>query len=480
MAPTTPETRLERDMLGSREVPADALWGIHTLRAMENFPISGRRVPAALVHAYGHVKLAAAVTHRALEYLDDARFEAVAAACRELAAGTLDAHIVVDAFQGGAGTSTNLNVCEVIANRALQLAGRRPGDYEFIDPLEHVNLHQSTNDTYPTALRIAVYGRLKDLELAVTRLQEACQAKEREFADVLCVGRTEMMDAVPTTLGRTFGAWAEALSRDRWRVYKCTERIRVVNLGGTAIGTGMGAPRDYIFLVVEELRAITGLPLARAENLFEATQNADVFVEVSGILKAHAVNLLKMSGDLRLLASGPDAGLGEIHLPELQAGSSIMPGKVNPVLPEMMAQAATQCMALDQAIALAAGAGQLELNAFLPQIAVNLLDSLDLLCGASALAADRCIRGITADRNRCRDLALRSAMMATVLVPVIGYHKAVEVAQAMRQEGLDLFAATQKVAGLPRERVAPLVEPAAVNALGFVPHRAMGPGCACS
>ncbi|MFH1732233.1 MAG: aspartate ammonia-lyase [Planctomycetota bacterium] len=461
-------TRTERDLLGTMEIPAGALWGIHTARAVENFSISGRRIHPALIHAYGEVKLAAATANHALGYLDDEQFQHVASACREMAGGDLDEQIVVDAFQGGAGTSTNLNVCEVIANRALILAGRKPGGYEFIDPLEDVNRHQSTNDTYPTALRIAIFRGLKRLETAVTMLQEQCQAREREFADVLRTGRTEMMDAVPVTLGRTFGAWSEAFARDRWRVYKCTERIRVVNLGGTAVGTGLGAPRPYIFRVVDDLRAIVGLPIARAENLFEATQNCDVYVEVSGILKAVAMNLLKVSGDLRLMASGPTTGFGEIVLPQLQAGSSIMPGKVNPVIPEMMAQAAIQAAALDQAAAFAAGSGQLELNAFLPQIAANLLEVLDLLIGSCRAAAEKCIGGITAKTDRCRDLALHSAALATVLVPVVGYHTATAIAAAMRDETLDLFAAAQKVAGLSRKNVDALITPAAVNELGFV------------
>ena len=468
------DTRTERDLLGTLEIPGDALWGIHTARAVAHFDISGRRVHPEMIHAYGEVKLAAATVNHALGYLDRERFEPIAAACREMAVGALDEHIIVDAFQGGAGTSTNLNVCEVVANRALVLAGRAPGDYDFIDPLEHVNLHQSTNDTYPTAVRVAAFRGLKRLETVLTALQEACQAKEREFADVLRTGRTEMMDAVPTTLGRTFGAWAEAFARDRWRVYKCTERIRVVNLGGTAIGTGLGAPRAYIFRVVDQLRAIVGLPLARAENLFEATQNCDVYVEVSGILKAVAMNLLKVSGDLRLMASGPAAGLAEIVLPRLQAGSSIMPGKVNPVIPEMMAQAATQAAALDTAIAFAAGSGQLELNAFLPQTAANLLEILDLLIGSCRAAAERCIGGITANADRCRDLALCSAALATVLVPSIGYHAATEVARLMREEDLDLFDAASRAAGLARDDVEALITPAAVNALGFADREENG------
>ena len=265
---------------------------------------------------------------------------------------TLDEHVIVDALQGGAGTSTNMNVNEVLANRAVQIAGFAPGDHALLSP-EHVNLHQSTNDTYPTALKVAALEGLKVLETAATRLTESCQQKEREFADVVKLARTQLQDAVPITLGRAFGAFADAFARDRWRVAKCAERLRVVNLGGTAVGTGLGAPRAYIFRVVDHLRQITGLGLARAENLLDATQNLDAVVEASGIVRALAASLIKVSNDLRLLASGPDAGLGEIRLPPVQVGSSIMPGKINPVIPEAVIQAGWAASGCDQTLFLA-------------------------------------------------------------------------------------------------------------------------------
>jgi aspartate ammonia-lyase len=462
------DQRKEHDNLGDKMIPAECLWGIHTARAVENFPITGRRVAPELIQAFGQVKLAAARTNRKLGFLSEEKAKFIEAAAGEMAGGGVDEHILVDALQGGAGTSTNLNVCEVIANRALVLAGKKPGDYGFIDPVEDVNMHQSTNDTYPTALKVAVYKLLKDLEAAVTFLQEACQDKERQFSDVLKIGRTELMDAVPMTLGRTFGAWADVYSRDRWRIYKCTERIRVINLGGTAIGTGLGAAREYIFKVTEELREITGLPLARAENLVEATQNADVFVEVGGILQAHASNLMKMGGDLRLLAGGPDTGFGEINLPALQAGSSIMPGKVNPVITEMVTQVAIEVFSDVNAIAMAAGSGQLELNAFLPLIAEKILGMLRTLTAANRLAAEKCIRGITANRERCRELALKSAALVTVLVPKIGYHKCAEITSYMKEHRCDVFAAAKAVANIERTELEQLISPEAVNALGFI------------
>jgi aspartate ammonia-lyase len=466
--------RRESDSLGEKMIPADALWGIHTARAMENFPITGRRIAQELIHAFGEVKQAAARTNGKLGYLPEEKASVIEKAASEMAAGKLDDHILVDPLQGGAGTSTNLNVCEVIANRALILAGREPGDYAFIDPVEDVNLHQSTNDTYPTALKVATYKLLKTLEAAVNDLQEACQEKERLFADVLKIGRTELMDAVPITLGRTFGAWADAYSRDRWRIYKCTERIRVVNLGGTATGTGMGAARDYLFKVTEELRAITGLPLARAENLVDATQNADVFVEVSGILQAHASNLMKMAGDLRLLASGPDAGLAEIVLPAVQMGSSIMPGKVNPVMTEMLTQVALDVFGSVSTITMAAGSGQLELNAFLPLIADKLLGMLKNLISANRLTAEKCIRGIGVNGEHCRELVYRSPVLATVLLPEIGYHQATEITRYMREQKCDIFEAARAVAGIEKDELNRLISPEAVNALGFVKNKQEG------
>jgi len=429
------EFRIEHDLLGERQVPADALYGIHTLRAGENFPLAGRPVHAALIHAYGQVKLACARVNHELGFIDDARADAIGRACGELAAGTLDEHVRVDALQGGAGTSLNMNVNEVIANRALQLLDRAPGDYDTIHPLDDVNRHQSTNDTFPTALKVAAIGGLRGLEQVLVALQEAFQAKERELAHVVKIGRTQLQDAVLTTLGREMSAYAEAFARDRWRVLKCEERLRVVNLGGTAIGTGLGAPRDYIFRVVDRLREVTGLGLARAENLVEATQNHDAFVEVSGILKACASNVLKVASDLRLLASGPKAGLAEVLLPPRQAGSSLMPGKINPVIPEAVLQAALAVMAHDQAIATACSLGNFELNAFLPLVADALLDSLDLLRNAADILRRNCIDGLRANEDACRRYVESSTATATALVGPLGYDAAQQVATTAARTG---------------------------------------------
>ncbi len=461
------DVRLEHDGLGEVAVPAGALYGGHTVRAVENFPLARRPVHPELVRAYGAVKLACARTNRALgAWADEARAAAIERACEEMAAGGLGEWVVVDALQGGAGTSTNMNVNEVLANRALQLLGQPLGRYDLVSPLDDLNLHQSTNDTYPTALRLAAIRLLHALEREVVALQEAFQARERAFAHVVKVGRTQLQDAVLTTLGREMSTYAEALSRDRWRIYKCEERLRVVNLGGTAIGTGLGAPRQFIFRATDELRAITGIGLARADNLQEATANADVFVEVSGILKALAATLWKVSSDLRLLASGPDAGLGELRLPARQAGSSIMPGKVNPVIPEAVTQAAMQVLAHDQAVAMAAAAGSLELNPFLPLVADVLLGSTELLARACRILREHCVDGLAADEDRCRATVDGATAMATALVPVLGYGEAGRLVALARASGRTLRDVVVADGVLTPEQLDELVSPEAVCRLG--------------
>jgi len=422
-------SRIEQDLIGTKEIPMTAYYGIHTARAAENFKVSRHLVHPELIKAIGIVKQAAAETNIFLGLLSADIGSAIFQAAGEIAEGRLTEHFIVDALQGGAGTSTNMNANEVIANRAIEILGGNKGDYGLVHPLDHVNLSQSTNDVYPTALRIAAIRLLVSLSESCAQLQGALQAKEAEFAGILKLGRTEMQDAVPITLGQEFSAWAEAIARDRWRLYKVEERLRQVNLGGTAVGTGLNADRKYIFTVIERVRSLTGLGLSRNENMIDGTQNADVFVEVSGLLKACAATLIKISGDLRLLSSGPRGGLGEIRLPDLQAGSSIMPGKVNPVLPEMLAQVAYQTIAQDLAITLAAQGGQLELNAFLPLIAANLLPAMESLGNAMRILADNCIRGIEADPARCLSHLLNSPGIITALCPYIGYDKASEIAK---------------------------------------------------
>ena len=455
-------------MLGQVTLPAGSLYGVHTERALANFALAGRPVHPALVAAYGTVKLATVLTNRALgAWSDDpAKADALEQACRQMADGRLTQYVPVDALQGGAGTSTNMNVNEVLANRALELLGEPHGAYGRVSPLDDVNLHQSTNDTYPTALKLAAIVLLHKLEEQALALQEAFQEKERQFADIVKVGRTEYQDAVLTTLGREMSAYAEALNRDRWRIYKCEERLRVVNLGGTAIGTGFAAGRQYIFRVVDALRDLTGIGFARADNLVEATQNTDVFVEVSGILKANAVSLVKICGDLRLLSSGPEAGLGEIRLPQRQAGSSIMPGKVNPVIPEAVTQAALLVMGYDQVIAAASAAGSLELNAFMPLIALCLLESLDLLTQANRILRSECVEGITADEERCRAHVEASTALATALVPELGYEAASELVQRSLAAGRSVREQVLAEGALSAEQLDELLSAESVLRLG--------------
>ena len=430
--------RVERDLLGTLEIPDDAYYGIHTLRAFYNFNVSGRRVHPELIKAIAVIKQAAADANMTIGRLDRKIGDAIYQAASEVAQGEFLDQFIVDAMQGGAGTSTNMNVNEVIANRAIEILGGKKGDYALVHPIDHVNMGQSTNDVYPTAIRIAAIRLLKRLSESCAVLQGALQKKEALFSGILKVGRTQMQDALPIILGQEFGAYAEAVSRDRWRLYKVEERLRQVNLGGTAIGTSVNTERRYIYLVIERLRSLTGLGLARAENMVDVTQNADVFVEVSGLIKAAAVTLIKISSDLRLLSSGPRAGISEIRLPDLQAGSSIMPGKVNPVMPEMVTQVSYQAISNDFAISMAAQSGQLELNAFLPLIADNLLSSIEMLSSAMKLFSERCIEGIEANEKRCAELLENSVSWVTVLVPKIGYERASELAKKALEKGISL------------------------------------------
>ncbi len=414
------EKRIEHDFLGSLEMPADAYWGIHTQRAINNFPISSLKVNDVLIKSLALTKKACCLANLETGHLPEEKGKAIIAACDEIAAGGLSDQFPVDALQGGAGTSTNMNINEVIANRAIELLGGKKGNYSLLHPLEDVNLHQSTNDVYPTALKVAAIYRLRDLSAAISGLQGAFQEKEKEFAAIVKLGRTELQDAVPITLGAEFSAFAEAFSRDRWRTFKCEERLRVVNLGGTAVGTGLAAPRNYIFLVIEKLREVTGLGLSRGENILGETANADSFVEVSGILKAHGVNLIKIAGDLRLMNL-----LGEIRLPQLQAGSSIMPGKVNPVLAEAAIQIGIKVIANDGIITETAARGTLQINEFLPLLAHSLLESLDLLINIDVLLTSH-VRGIMACKDKCEEYFNASPMIITALLPIIGYEKATE------------------------------------------------------
>jgi aspartate ammonia-lyase len=430
-------TRTEHDLLGDYEVPADAYWGVHTARAKENFPISG--VPIghyrSLIKSLALVKAAAARANVAAGVLDENLAKAIEAACLEVARGDFDSEFVVDAIQGGAGTSTNMNANEVIANRALEIMGKMRGEYQYLHPLNHVNMSQSTNDVYPTAVKLAVVMEIQNLIAALKHLGMAMGRKAEEFSHVIKMGRTQLQEAVPMTLGQEFATFARMLAEDIQRLEETIPLLCEINLGGTAIGTQLNAPAGYAGRACSELRALTGgMPLTVAADMVEATQDTGVFVMVSGVIKRVAVKLSKVSNDLRLLSSGPRAGLAEINLPARQAGSSIMPGKVNPVIPEVVNQIAFSVIGNDTTITMAAEAGQLQLNAFEPIICRAMMMSLTQLTQGCYTLADRCIDGITANVDRLRESVANSVGLVTALAPMLGYETSTVVAQKAAAE----------------------------------------------
>ncbi len=430
-------TRREHDLLGEREVPVDASFGIQTLRAVENFPISG--VPVShypeIPRALAMVKLASARANRDLGLLPGKVFRAIEQACNDVLDGKLNAQFVVDMIQGGAGTSTNMNANEVIANRALERLGRRKGEYRYCHPNNHVNLSQSTNDVYPTALKIAIIRTNEQLIGVLEHLIHAFRRKADEFSAVIKMGRTQLQDAVPITLGQEFEAYAVTLSEEVERLRQNAHLFLEVNLGGTAIGTGINADPEYSALVIPHLRDVTGLPVVLAPNLVEATQDTGAFVMFSSALKRLAVKLSKISSDLRLLSSGPRAGLNEINLPAMQPGSSIMPGKVNPVIPEVVNQIAFKVIGNDLTVTLAAEAGQLELNVMEPIIAASIMESMAILSNGMRTLADRCVSGISANAGRCRTMVEQSIGIVTALNPLLGYEQCSDLArEAARTE----------------------------------------------
>lgn len=425
--------RTESDKIGEMQLGDDILYGIQTARAVENFALHYKKTHKELIYAIVTVKKAAALTYRKLDIGKKEVYDAILTACETILAGKAEDFFLTDALQGGAGTSTNMNVNEVIANLALKNLGFACGRYDIVHPLDDVNRGQSTNDVYPTALRIASISMLRNLSEACAKLQQALQEKENAFDDIKKLGRTELMDAVPITLGQEFGSYAQAIARDRWRLYKVEERLRQINLGGTAVGLSDNAERKYRFQVMEELRELTGIGLAAAEYPMDITQNNDVFVEVSGLLKALAVNLMKISNDLRLMNAGPHGGLSEITLAPLQMGSTIMPGKVNPVIPEMVMQTAMKVMANDYAISMAVSHGEFELNAFFPLIADSLLENLKLLNNATELFRTKCIELVRPNAERCKELLAHSNAFATAYTPVLGYDQVSDIID--RSEG---------------------------------------------
>ncbi len=455
------KTRREHDLLGEKDVPADAYFGIQTLRALENYHITG--IPIFhfpnLIKALAYVKKAATKANIKLKDLDANLGNAIISACDEILEGKLHDQFVVDMIQGGAGTSTNMNANEVIANRALEILGSHRGDYEKLHPNIHVNMAQSTNDAYPTALRVAILLSYTELTEALCCLAYEFKQKAVEFSDIIKMGRTQLQDAVPMTLGQEFDGFRVTIKEDIDRICDTASLFREVNLGATAIGTGINARSDYASLAVEELARATNLSLKPAENLVEATSDMGAFVAFSGILKRLAVKLSKICNDLRLLSSGPRAGLNEINLPPMAPGSSIMPGKVNPVIPEVVNQVAYQVIGNDVAITLAAEAGQLQLNVMEPLIAFNTFHSLTILTRAVTTLTNRCINGITANPEVCRASVENSIGIVTALNPVIGYENATRIAKAALESGRGVLEIVLEEGLLDKAQVENLLSP---------------------
>jgi aspartate ammonia-lyase len=428
-------TRSERDSLGERAVPAEAYFGVQTVRALENFPISGLRAHPALIVATAQVKLAAAQANVALGRLSPTTGNAIAAAAREVMSGRWHDQFVVDVYQAGAGTSHNMNANEVLANRALELLGEVRGRYAVVHPNDHVNLAQSTNDVFPTAMRLAALARLHSLLQALDGLENALSERARLFDGIVKAGRTHLQDATPIRLGQEFGGYATAVAAHLAAIAETRQALRSVGLGGTAVGTGMNSHPDYRRLVTARLSEVTGEPLAAAPDPFDAMQSMRPFAAVSGALRTLCLDLIRICNDLRLLASGPRTGLAEISLPAVQPGSSIMPGKVNPVMAEMLTMVCFQVIGHDVTIAMATQAGQLELNVMMPVIAHALLQSLDILAHGIAAFTSRCVTGIQADAERCGRYAEETVALITALTPRIGYERAAALAGEARKSG---------------------------------------------
>ena len=429
--------RIEHDLLGDRDIPSGVYWGIHTLRAIENFPITGRTISSypELIRALALVKRAAASANLQLGHLDARSADAIMQACKRIEAGEHHDQFVVDVIQGGAGTSTNMNANEVIANLALEQLGLPKGQYDALHPLNHVNMAQSTNDVYPTTLKLAIIFAIQDLLEAMGLMRDAFDAKAAEFSDVLKMGRTQLQDAVPMTLGQEFMTYAVMMGEDISRLQEAISLLQEVNLGATAIGTGINTDIRYSRLATEMLSEFSGVRLVPAHNLIEATQDTGSFVQLSGVLKRIACKLSKVCNDLRLLSSGPQGGLNEINLPERAAGSSIMPGKVNPIIPEVVNQIAFEVIGNDVTITMASEGGQLQLNAFEPIIGHSLFKSIEHLSAGCRTLTENCVKGITANRELLAERVRTSAGLATALNPIIGYQNATLVARDALRTG---------------------------------------------
>ena len=451
--------RTEEDSIGTKAVPEGVYYGVQSLRAAENFRITGLNMHPEIINSLAYIKKAAAITNCEVGILDRKIADAIAKACDEILEGRMHKDFIVDPIQGGAGTSINMNANEVIANRAIEILGGQKGDYSIVNPNDHVNCGQSTNDVIPTAGKMTSLRLLKNLKEELLRLHKALVAKAEEFDHVIKMGRTQMQDAVPIRLGQEFRAYSVAIMRDIRRMDKAMEEMCTLNMGGTAVGTGINADASYLRRIVPNLAELSGMELVQAFDLIDATQNLDSFVAVSGAIKACAVTLSKIANDLRLMSSGPRAGFGEINLPARQNGSSIMPGKVNPVIPEVINQVAFNIIGNDVTITMAAEAGQLELNAFEPIIFYCMFQSIDTLAYAVQTFVDNCVTGITANEGRCRYLVENSVGIITAICPHVGYQKAAEIAKTAMKTGESVRALILKEGLLNEKELDEILEP---------------------
>lgn len=455
------EVRKEHDLLGERDVPHNVLWGVQTLRALENFNISGVQLNLfpEMIESLALIKEVCAISNYNYKKLDEEKFNAIVKASREIQNGNWHSHFPVDMIQGGAGTSTNMNANEVICNRALNIMGFQKGRYDIMHPNVHVNMSQSTNDVYPSAIKLTLLKMCYDLLKEIDYLVDSFEKKGDEFANIIKMGRTQLQDAVPMTLGQEFKAWAGIIQAGGERISSALSYLRYLNLGGTAIGTAINTPDGFSETVIEELNKKTGLELKKAEDLVEGTQDTSSLVELAGVFKMLGIRLSKICNDLRLLSSGPRCGLNEINLPAMQPGSSIMPGKVNPVIPEVVNQVAFQVIGLDTSVAMASEGGQLELNVFEPVIAFNLFTSIKMLKNSMRTLRLRCIDGITANEDVCRRMVQGSIGIVTALNPVIGYEITSKIAKEALETGKSVYELVLEKNILKKEELDKLLSP---------------------
>ena len=461
------EFRVEKDSIGTKDVPENVYYGVQSLRAAENLHITGLNMHPEIINSLAYIKKAAAITNCEAGLLDKRRTQAIVQACDEILEGKFREDFIVDPIQGGAGTSLNMNANEVIANRAIEILGGKKGDYSVVNPNDHVNCGQSTNDVIPTAGKMTSLRLLKKLKKQLLRLHSALEQKADEFDSVIKMGRTQLQDAVPIRLGQEFKAYSVAILRDLNRMDKAMDEMRTLNMGGTAVGTGLNADESYLRRIVPNLSEISGMDLVQAYDLIDATQNLDSFVAVSGAVKACAVTLSKIANDLRLMSSGPRAGFGEINLPAKQNGSSIMPGKVNPVIPEVVNQVAFNAIGNDMTITMAAEAGQLELNAFEPIIFYCLFQSIDTIAYAVNTFVDNCVIGITANETRCRYFVENSVGIITAICPYVGYQKAAEIAKEAIKTGESVRKLIIEKGLLTKEQMDEIMDPVQMTEPGI-------------